>query len=132
MVRFQTHACTDVTGFGLMGHGTELAQASGVCLCLQASCIPILPEALALAKDGILPAGTYRNRNFAERGVDAGNTERALTDLLFDPQTSGGLLIAVDPQDADQMEAELQKAVPEAKRIGTVEAKTDDHDIKIM
>ena len=132
MVRFRVHACTDVTGFGLLGHGTELAQGSGVCLRLHTKDIPILPQALSLAKDGILPAGMYRNRAFAERTTDCGGTPQALCDLLFDPQTSGGLLIAVDPADADALEAELRRAVPEARRIGTAERKTDGVCIRLL
>ena len=69
---------------------------------------------------GILPAGMYRNRKFAEAGVDAGNTELARQDLLYDPQTAGGLLIAVAPEDADTLFKELKAVVPSAQRIGTV------------
>ena len=69
---------------------------------------------------GILPAGMYRNRTFAEMGVDAGDVELAKQDLLYDPQTAGGLMIAVAEQDADALYAELQKTVPSAQRIGTV------------
>ena len=69
---------------------------------------------------GLLPAGMYRNRSFAEKYVDAGQTELAKQDMLYDPQTSGGLLIAVDPADADALFAELKDSVPSAQRIGTV------------
>ena len=68
----------------------------------------------------LLPAGMYRNRSFAEAAVDVGDTETAIQDLLFDPQTSGGLLMAVAPEDADALIAELQGAVPSVQRIGTV------------
>ena len=74
-----------------------------------------------LARMGFLPAGMYRNRTFAEAGVDAGDTELAKQDLLYDPQTAGGLMIAVAERDADALYAELQKTVPSAQRIGTVE-----------
>ena len=73
---------------------------------------------------GVLPAGMYRNRSFAEAAVDVGDTETAIQDLLFDPQTSGGLLMAVAPEDADALIAELQGAVPSVQRIGTVGAYT--------
>lgn len=120
MVRYRVHACTDVTGFGLMGHGFEMAQGSDVTLHIDVSAIDLIPEALEFARMGVLPAGMYRNRSFAEAGVDAGTTELAVQDLLFDPQTSGGLLMAVDPADADALLAELTPVVPSAQRIGTV------------
>lgn len=114
------HACTDVTGFGLMGHGFEMAQGSDVALHIDVSAIDLIPEALEFARMGVLPAGMYRNRSFAEAGVDVGTTELAVQDLLFDPQTSGGLLMAIDPADADALLAELTPVVPSAQRIGTV------------
>ena len=120
MVRYKVHACTDVTGFGLMGHGFEMAQGSDVALHIDVSAIDLIPEALEFARMGVLPAGMYRNRSFAEAGVDVGTTELAVQDLLFDPQTSGGLLMAVDPADADALLAELTPVVPSAQRIGTV------------
>ena len=120
MVRYRVHACTDVTGFGLMGHGFEMAQGSDVELTIDVGAIDFIPEAVEFARMGVLPAGMYRNRSFAEAGVDVGKTEVAIQDLLFDPQTSGGLLMAVDPADADALLAELKPAVPSAQRIGTV------------
>ena len=120
MVRYRVHACTDVTGFGLMGHGFEMAQGSDVELTIDVDAIDFIPEAVEFARMGVLPAGMYRNRSFAEAGVDVGETEVAIQDLLFDPQTSGGLLMAVDPADADALLAELKPAVPSAQRIGTV------------
>ena len=122
MVRYAVHACTDVTGFGLLGHGLELAQGSGTELHLDVDGIALIPEALELATMGILPEGMYRNRAFAEESVDPGQVELAKQDMLYDPQTSGGLLMAVDPADADALFAELRGAVPAAQRIGTVEA----------
>lgn len=120
MVRYRVHACTDVTGFGLMGHGFEMAQGSDVELTIDVSAIDFIPEAVEFARMGVLPAGMYRNRSFAEAGVDVGETEVAIQDLLFDPQTSGGLLMAVDPADADALLEALKPAVPSAQRIGTV------------
>ena len=79
-----------------------------------------MPEALDFARIGILPEGMYRNRSFAEASVEEGDTELAVCDLLFDPQTSGGLLCAVDPRDADAVWEALQGRVPAAQRIGTV------------
>lgn len=122
MVKYRVHACTDVTGFGMLGHLTELAQGSGVEVELHVDSVDLIPEALELARMGILPEGMYRNRAFAESGVDAGETELCKQDLLYDPQTAGGLLMAVDPADAAALYAELQGAVPSAQRIGIVRA----------
>jgi selenide,water dikinase len=122
MVRYHVHACTDVTGFGLLGHACEMAQGSNVEITLHPGDIDLIEEALEFARMGVLPAGMYRNRSFAESRVDAGNTETAVQDLLYDPQTSGGLLIAVDGAEADAFGAALQGAVPSAQRIGTVAA----------
>ena len=122
MVKYRVHACTDVTGFGLLGHGTEMAQGSGVELHIDTAGIALIPEALDFARMGVLPEGMYRNRSFAEPQVDPGRTELAIQDLLYDPQTSGGLLMAVDPADADALLAELAGTVPAAQRIGVVKA----------
>ena len=120
MVRYRVHACTDVTGFGLMGHSVEMAQGSDVEIHYDVDTIDLIPEALELAAMGLLPEGMYRNRSFAEPHVDAGDVILAKQDMLFDPQTSGGLLMAVDPEDADALFADLREAVPSAQRIGVV------------
>ena len=75
MVKYHVHACTDVTGFGMLGHTFEMAQGSDVEIELHVDQIDFIPEALELARIGILPEGMYRNRTFAESGVDAGETE---------------------------------------------------------
>ena len=120
MVKYRVHACTDVTGFGLLGHGTEMAQGSNVELHLHVEGFRFLDEAAELARMGILPEGMYRNRNFAEAHVDEGDVPLHLQDLLYDPQTAGGLLIAVHPEDAQALFEELQTCVPAAQRIGEV------------
>lgn len=120
MVKYPVHACTDVTGFGLLGHLCEMAQGSGVEAAVDAGAVDFIPEAGELARTGILPAGMYRNRSFAEPWVDAGDTELWQQDLLYDPQTSGGLLLAADPAAADALLAELRDVVSSAQRIGTV------------
>ena len=120
MVKYRVHACTDVTGFGLLGHAYEMAQGSDVQITLQVDAIHLIGEALELARMGMLPVGMYRNRKFAQDGVDGGDTELAKQDMLYDPQTAGGLLIAVSPEDADALFEELKAAVPCAQRIGTV------------
>ncbi|MGM9598415.1 MAG: selenide, water dikinase SelD [Faecousia sp.] len=120
MVKYRVHACTDVTGFSLMGHGLEMAQGSDMELEIDTSAIDLMDEAKGFAEMGILPAGMYRNRSFAEEWVDPGDVPLAIQDMLYDPQTSGGLLIAVDRDDADAMYEELKSAVPSAQRIGIV------------
>ena len=114
------HACTDVTGFGLLGHALEMAQGSEMELELDTAKIDLIAGAKGFAEMGILPAGMYRNRAFAEEAVDVGEVPLAVQDMLFDPQTSGGLLIAVHPDDADALLADLKDAVPSAQRIGIV------------
>ena len=121
MQRYRVHGCTDVTGFGLMGHSCEMAQGSGCTLHLQTGKIPYHPEALEFADMGLIPAGAYRNRDFAEHETELrGEIPRAMQDLLYDPQTSGGLLIAADERDAEALLRELQSAVPAAAAIGYV------------
>ena len=120
MVKYRVHACTDVTGFGMLGHLSEMATGSDVEITLHVDEVVLISEAYEFAQMGLLPAGMYRNRSFAEKYVDAGQTELAKQDMLYDPQTSGGLLIAVDPADADALFAELKDSVPSAQRIGTV------------
>lgn len=122
MVQYEVHSCTDVTGFGLLGHGLEMAQGSDTELHIQVDQIDLIKPALELARMGILPEGMYRNRNFAEKEVDKGSVELAKQDMLYDPQTSGGLLMAVAAKDAEALLEELKEKVPSAQRIGTVEA----------
>ena len=130
MVKYNVHACTDVTGFGLIGHTYEMASGSDTEIILDVDSIDLIPEALELARMGMLPAGMYRNRNFAQAHVDAGDTELAKQDMLYDPQTAGGLLIAVAPEDADALFNELKNTVPSAQRIGTVSEYKGDKRIR--
>ena len=122
MVKYRVHACTDVTGFALLGHLLEMAQGSGMQAVVHVDQVDLIPESIELAKMGILPEGMYRNRTFAESSVDVGSTPLYQQDLLFDPQTAGGLLIAVDPADADALYTELRQCVPSAQRIGEIQA----------
>lgn len=120
MVNYRVHACTDVTGFGLLGHGCEMAQGSGVALHLDVAGFRFLDESAELARTGILPEGMYRNRTFAEDHVDHGDIPLHLQDLLYDPQTAGGLLMAVHPDDAAALYEALRHCVPAAQIIGKV------------
>jgi len=123
-VNYRVHACTDVTGFSLMGHMLEMMQGSDVSVRVETGAVEFLPRVLEFANMGLLPAGVYRNRSYAEPFVDEGNLPLKVRDALYDPQTSGGLLIAVDPRDADALERDLKASVPSAQRIGTVIAKS--------
>ena len=131
MVKYRVHACTDVTGFGMLGHLYEMAQGSDVQITLDVNAMDLIEESLELARMGILPEGMYRNRTFAEAAVDPGDTELAKQDLLYDPQTAGGLLMAVAPEDADALFEELKTTVPSAQRIGTVAEYTGGKRIRL-
>ena len=127
MVRYPVHSCTDVTGFGLLGHSFEMAQGSSCTIHLTADQVPYHPEALELADMGFLPAGAYRNRSYAEAGVTCRREiPRPLMDLFFDPQTSGGLLIALPETAARDCLAQLRDAIPSAACIGYVTAREDN------
>ena len=132
MIKYKIHACTDVTGFSLMGHLLEMVQGSEVNAEIHTADIDLIEEAKSLAKMGVLPEGLYRNRSYAESYVDDGNTALYIQDMLFDPQTAGGLLIAVDEADADRFYEELKTAVPSAQRIGVITSKTDGKRIKLV
>ena len=127
MVKYRVHSCTDVTGFALLGHGFEMAQGSGCTVHIQSGNVPFHPEAWDLAAMGLIPAGAYRNRDYAEKGVTVrGNVSRTMQDLLYDPQTSGGLLMAVDPADAEACLRELRDAIPAASQVGYVTERQDN------
>ena len=121
MVRYPVHSCTDVTGFGLLGHSYEMAQGSGCTIHIQASHVPYHPEAFDFADMGLIPAGAYRNREYAQPGVKVcGEIPLALQDIFYDPQTSGGLLIALPEKDAAACLSEMQQTIPQAAQIGYV------------
>ena len=121
MVKYDVHACTDVTGFGLMGHAFEMMEGSNVQARIDTKALDLILEAKELARFGLIPAGAYRNRTFAEKAVELSSIDLEVQDMLFDPQTSGGLLIACAAKDADAMFDELKNTVPSAQRIGTVQ-----------
>jgi len=107
------HGCTDVTGFGLIGHAREVALASGVTIEIEAEAVQFLPGAVDYARLGAIPGGLKNNREFASPCVE-GKSE--FDDLLYDPQTSGGLLISLPEADAEA----LEHVFGEAYRIGRV------------
>jgi selenide,water dikinase len=122
MTRFPVHGCTDITGFGLLGHMAEMVCDMPFGIRLMSGQIPMLPEALEYAAMGLVPAGAYKNREFRECMVDfAPSVDRLVQDILFDPQTSGGLLIGVDPDRAYDLVTELrEEGIEEAAVIGEV------------
>ncbi len=120
MVKYRVHACTDVTGFGMLGHLLEMTQGSNVCARIRTDCVAVIEEAVEFARLGILPAGMYRNRSFAQEWVDEGSVALEIQDILYDPQTSGGLLMAVDREDARQLTDELKSQIPTAGMIGEI------------
>lgn len=108
MLAAGSRACTDVTGFGLMGHGRNLAAASRVTLAIDAERVPVFPGALELARRGVLSGGAKRGRaSLAQEARVAPGLDEALVNLCFDAETSGGLLIAVPPSAAGTLEREL-------------------------
>jgi selenide,water dikinase len=117
MLKFDVHGCTDVTGFGLMGHAREMALASRVSLEIAVDQIRYLPGAVEYARLGALPGGLNNNREFASSAVQAlRELPPEIEALLYDPQTSGGLLISLPESDA----AGLERSLEGAYRIGRV------------
>ncbi len=110
MKKLGAHACTDVTGFGFIGHALEMATASQVGVVIQAKAVPVFPEAMEYAKLGLIPGGAYSNRDFFSCRVEIGpGVPSLLGDIFYDPQTSGGLLISLPSEDAGELVATLKK-----------------------
>lgn len=119
---FEVHSCTDVTGFGLAGHAMEMAKGSRKTFVIHTEKIPVLSGAQEYAEMGLIPAGAYRNREYLEEDIESricGWRE----DLLFDPQTSGGLLLAVTPEDAGKLMEKLSGLELPSAVIGEVTEK---------
>ena len=126
LVKYSVHACTDVTGFALLGHSLEMAQGSEVTLHLEVARLPYHQEAYEMASMGFIPAGAYRNREFAEAHVKVmGDIPLPLQDICYDPQTSGGLLCAIPEAEAAACLAELQEVAPASSIVGYVTEKLD-------
>ena len=124
MVGYHVHSCTDVTGFALLGHSFEMAQGSNCTIHIEVDKVPYHTEALELASMGLVPAGAYRNREYAQAGVTAQRKiPLAMEDILYDPQTSGGLLFAIPAEEAENCLARLKQTVPNAAIIGYVTEK---------
>jgi selenide,water dikinase len=109
MVKVGVNGCTDITGFGLLGHAYEMAEASNVSMEIWSDHIPILKESIDFAKMGIIPAGAYNNEGYLSGHISfTGGIRQEIKDLLYDPQTSGGLLISVPEKHSEGLMEELR------------------------
>jgi selenide,water dikinase len=118
MVNVGAHACTDITGFGLLGHLAEVGETSGLSVEIDSKSVPVIPEAREFAHMGLIPEGMYANWEFRAPMVDADGIDEDTMALLYDPQTSGGLLIVVPPEKTEAMMSELKKFGVDAWLIG--------------
>jgi selenide,water dikinase len=110
MKKFETHACTDITGFSFIGHALEMAIASQVGMVIQSKSIPIFPKTMEYAKLGLIPGGAYSNRDFFSCRVEVhSGVPDLLVNIFYDPQTSGGLLISLPPGEAEELVVILKK-----------------------
>jgi len=122
MMTVDVHACTDVTGFGLLGHASEMIEGTDVGIVIYSSGVRFLPEAKELAEHGMLPGGLHRNRDFRANMVEIGqDVPQYLADILFDPQTSGGLLMAIPESQAHSLVKKMrEEGIEEAALAGEV------------
>jgi len=120
----KVNSVTDITGFGLLGHALEMAKASNVSIEINSNDVPILDGAIDMAKMGIIPAGMYRNKEYISKDVDIINIDTSIEDILYDPQTSGGLLVSVKEELAEDLIEDMKlNGSIEAKIIGSVKNK---------
>lgn len=126
MIKHQAHAATDITGYGLLGHSYEMAVGSGISIEIDSSAMPLLPRTLELAQRGMLTGGSKSNREYLEDSLSvADGLAPVLLEIALDPQTSGGLLISIAKDKADQFAKELEENHLPGKPIGRVIAKSD-------
>jgi len=130
MLEVGVNSCTDITGFGLLGHTLEMAEGSGVTIKLFSNKIPVIPKAIEYAQMGLIPAGAYSNMSFIGEKVSfSENVAGEIRDLLYDPQTSGGLLISVAKDKAEKLLLLLENSPTEYGVIGEVTEKRDKYII---
>ncbi len=126
MLRHDPHACTDITGYGLVGHANEMAEGGNVTIVLRAAGVPVLEGAREAVEQGHLTGGGKATRRFMQDKARVSSAiDETTTSLLFDPQTSGGLLIAVAPERAPALLAELKPMHPHAAIVGECIARRD-------
>jgi selenide,water dikinase len=114
MRKYAVHACSDITGFGILGHGSGMASGSGVTLVIESAKLPLLQDATHLAEKGYITGGCKRNREFLQDKISIEKIREGLIEVALDPQTSGGLLIAVAKRHASQLLEELKSSGVEA------------------
>lgn len=124
MRRYTVHACTDVTGFSFLGHLHEMMDGRLSCV-IHSEQVPVMEPALVYADEFLLTAAAQRNRNHTEKFVQFDNIPFAMEEVLFDPQTSGGLLAAVAPECAQELLQELQQAGMPAAIVGEIVAQRE-------
>lgn len=124
---FEIHSCTDITGFGLAGHAMEMAKGSEMTLILHTGKLPVLPGVQEYAQMGLIPAGAYRNREYLEADVLSEIAGTWQEDLVYDPQTSGGLLLAVKKEEAVQLMGRLAEFDLPGMAIGEVTSKQEKY-----
>ena len=122
--RYRVDACTDVTGFGLLGHLHEMMDGRTSCR-ITSERVPVMESVLQYADEFYLTAAAQKNRNYLAEYVHFADVPFAMEEVLFDPQTSGGLLLAVHPDDVQDMAAEMNRAGLPAAVIGEIPEKTD-------
>ena len=128
MQRARANACTDITGFGLLGHAYEMACASEVCLIIEAARVPLLPDVLNLIAKGMLTRGDKNNRDYVGDSIKIGpHVSREMQSALFDPQTAGGLLISIEEPKAEKLANEIN-----ATMIGKVQIAHENILIKVI
>jgi selenide,water dikinase len=135
MVAARANAATDITGFGLIGHATELADASGVTLEIEAAAVPLLDGAIELSRAGFVTRAAATNLNYVESRLEnRSKAEPALFDLLIDAQTSGGLLIAMPESGVERYVAEMERAgaADGWTRIGSVLARSGQIGVRLV
>jgi selenide,water dikinase len=132
-LQFEVHAATDITGFGLLGHAREMAAGSKVSFAIDSAQIDFLPEAREYARGGFLPGGLKRNMEFIAGCVEfASEVTEEIRNLLFDPQTSGGLLLSVAAHDASRLLEALRAHGVDAQQVGEVVEKTHHPLIQVL
>ena len=130
---FTVHACTDVTGFGLLGHLFEMVDPSEVTARINVHQVPLIQNAKDYAEEGLVPGGSYKNHQYTGKNVDLGDCDADWFDVLYDPQTSGGLLFAIPEEEADAAMKALKEAQLETKAaiIGDI-VEPDEKRIKLI